>query len=90
MHPLEKRVLLPHDLKPINSLKEYKAIGGLKGLERARLMTPKEIINEVKWSGLRGRGGAGFPTALKWETVIEDGCPTKYVVCNGAEGEPGT
>lgn len=89
-HPLEKRILLPEDLKPINSLAEYKAQGGLKGLERARLMSPKEIVEEVRRSGLRGRGGAGFPTAVKWETVIQDECPTKYVVCNGAEGEPGT
>ncbi len=90
LHPLEKRTLLPLDLKSINTLDEYKAQGGLKGLERARLMAPQEIVEEVRRAGLRGRGGAGFPTAVKWETVIQDECPTKYVVCNGAEGEPGT
>jgi NADH-quinone oxidoreductase subunit F len=90
MHSLEKRVLLPEDLKPINSLEEYKAQGGLKGLERARNMSSQEIIDEVKKSGLRGRGGAGFPTGIKWETVYNASDPVKYVVCNFAEGEPGT
>ena len=90
MHPLEKRVLLPEDLKPILSLEEYKNRGGLKGLERAKTMTPQQIIDEVKKAGLRGRGGAGFPTAIKWQTTFDDDAPKKYVVCNCAEGEPGT
>src|SRR5947209_3959368 len=90
MHPLEKRIILPEDLKNINSLEEYKARGGLKGLERARGMNGKDVIAEVKKSGLRGRGGAGFPTAIKWETVSADPAPKKFVVCNMAEGEPGT
>lgn len=90
MHPLEKRVILPADLKPINSLEEYKAKGGLKGLEKARGMKPQDVIAEIKKSGLRGRGGAGFPSAIKWETVFKDPSPKKYVVCNAAEGEPGT
>ncbi len=88
--PEEKRVLLPPDLKPILSLEEYKARGGLKGLTKARSMGPKEVISEVKKAGLRGRGGAGFPTAIKWEGLSEDPSPAKYVVCNGSEGEPGT
>ncbi|MCR4336466.1 MAG: NADH-quinone oxidoreductase subunit F, partial [Candidatus Omnitrophica bacterium] len=86
----ETRVLLPEDLKPILSLEGYRKRGGIKGLERARSMTPRQIIDELKKAGLRGRGGAGFPTAIKWTTVFEDPCPTKYVVCNGSEGEPGT
>ena len=90
MHRLEKRVLLPEDLKPVNSLAEYRARGGLKGLERAATMTPQAIIEEIKKAGLRGRGGAGFPTHLKWQTVFNDPLPSKYVVCNFAEGEPGT
>mgnify|MGYP003394231313 CR=1 FL=1 len=90
MHPLEKRVLLPEDLKPLDSLEEYKARGGLKGLEKARSLRPEEVIAEIKKSGLRGRGGAGFPAAIKWETVFKDPSPKKYVVCNAAEGEPGT
>jgi len=90
MHPLERRVLLPEDLKPITSLDDYKKQGGLKGLEKARTMSSEAIIEEVKNSGLRGRGGAGFPAAIKWQTVHENPEATKYVVCNFAEGEPGT
>ncbi|MCA9406893.1 MAG: SLBB domain-containing protein [Candidatus Omnitrophica bacterium] len=90
MHPLEKRVLLPQDLKPINNLAEYKAIGGLKGLEKARQMAPEDVIAEVRKSGLRGRGGAGFPSAIKWDTVSKSPDKKKYAVCNFAEGEPGT
>src|SRR3989338_2626014 len=90
MHPLEKRNLLPEDLKPITSLQEYKSKGGLVGLEKARAMSSQAIIDIVKASGLRGRGGAGFPAAIKWQTVFEDSNAKKYVVCNLAEGEPGT
>ena len=52
-------------------------------------MTPKGIINEIKTSGLRGRGGAGFPTGLKWELCREAKGKTKYIICNGDEGDPG-
>jgi len=90
MLPLEKRVLLPEDLKPIQSLEEYKKRGGLQGLHRARKMSVGKLIAEVKAAGLRGRGGAGFPMTIKWDTVSKDPCPTKYVVCNFSEGEPGT
>lgn len=89
-HSLEKRILLPEDSNPLNSLAEYKARGGLEGLKRARSMSSLDIIAEVKNAGLRGRGGAGFPAGIKWTTVLEDPCETKYVVCNGSEGEPGT
>lgn len=85
-----KRILLPPDLKPVKTLAEYQAIGGLAGLEKARHMTPQQVIDLVKQSGLRGRGGAGFPTGVKWQTVFDDPSSTKYVVCNAAEGEPGT
>jgi NADH:ubiquinone oxidoreductase subunit F (NADH-binding) len=74
----------------ITSLEEYKIKGGLIGLEKATTLKSEEIIDEVKRSGLRGRGGAGFPTGVKWETVFNRPCETKYVVCNAAEGEPGT
>ncbi len=88
---LEKsRILLPPDLEPIPSLDEYKKKGGLAGLTKARSMSPREVIAEVKLAGLRGRGGAGFPTAIKWEGLVNDPSPTKYTVCNGSEGEPGT
>jgi len=90
MHPLEKRVLLPQDLKPIDSFDDYKTRGGLQGLEKARAMSRPELIEFAKKSGLRGRGGAGFPAGIKWDTVYNDPAPKKYVVCNAAEGEPGT
>ncbi|HTL51492.1 MAG TPA: NADH-ubiquinone oxidoreductase-F iron-sulfur binding region domain-containing protein [Planctomycetota bacterium] len=74
----------------IQSLDMYLALGGMKGLECAGQMDPAEIIAEVDQSGLRGRGGAGFPTGRKWAAVNQDPCPNRFVVCNGAEGEPGT
>jgi len=72
------------------SLDDYRAHGGLKGLERARAMTPAAIIDELKRSGLRGRGGAGFPAGIKWETVSQTSGERKYVVCNADEGDSGT
>ena len=89
-HKLEKRVLLPEDLKPVNSLQEYISQGGLEGLKKACNLTQAEVIKIVKNAGLRGRGGAGFPAGVKWQTVFEDPAPKKYVVANCAEGEPGT
>jgi NADH-quinone oxidoreductase subunit F len=80
--------LLPEN--PIASLDAYLAAGGGQALSKALKMAPSNIIAEVKKSGLRGRGGAGFPTGVKWASVAYDPCPTKYVACNGAEGEPGT
>ena len=71
------------------SLEEYKAAGGYEGLARALTMTPDEIIDEVERSGLRGKGGAGFPAGRKWRSAASyDVCP-KYIVCNGYEGDPG-
>ena len=74
----------------INSLDEYLARDGGKGLAKALSMPREQVIVTIKKSGLRGRGGAGFPTGVKWASVAHDPCPTKYLVCNGAEGEPGT
>lgn len=71
------------------SLDEYLKMGGYKGLMKAVKMTPDEVIKVVKDSGLRGRGGAGFPTGVKWEFIPKD-APRKYLVCNADEGEPGT
>ena len=52
-------------------------------------MTPEEIVKEISDAGLRGRGGAGFPTGKKWEQVLRQTEPEKYIVCNGDEGDPG-
>ncbi|MBW3098377.1 formate dehydrogenase beta subunit [Pseudohoeflea coraliihabitans] len=72
------------------SLAAYRAHGGLVGLERALTMTPEAILETVTQSGLRGRGGAGFPTGIKWRTVYEAQGPRKYIVCNADEGDSGT
>jgi NADH:ubiquinone oxidoreductase subunit F (NADH-binding) len=87
---LVHRVLNP---RPLVSLDDYvQHLGGGRGLQRARSMPPVQVIDVVDASGLRGRGGAGFPTGRKWRTVHENASsmwPTTVVV-NGAEGEPGT
>lgn len=72
------------------SLEDYKAHDGYKGLKKALEVGPNGIIEEVLTSGLRGRGGAGFPTGIKWRTVAD--CPPqqKYIVCNADEGDSGT
>lgn len=72
------------------SIEDYRANGGLKGLERAVAMTPLEVVKEVTDSGLRGRGGAGFPTGIKWKTVLDAVADRKYIVCNADEGDSGT
>ncbi len=72
------------------SLDDYRRHDGLKGLERALALTPAEIVREVTDSGLRGRGGAGFPTGIKWKTVAEAQAERKYIVCNADEGDSGT
>lgn len=72
------------------SIVDYIASGGYRSLLRAvNEMTPKEILSEVKASGLRGRGGAGYPTGLKWELVARHPGEIRYVVCNADEGDPG-
>ena len=60
------------------------------GLKKALSLKPEQVVNEVKESGLRGRGGAGFPTGLKWEFALKEKSDEKYVICNADEGEPGT
>jgi formate dehydrogenase iron-sulfur subunit len=72
------------------SLDDYKALGGLTGLERALGMTGADVVKEVTESGLRGRGGAGFPTGIKWKTVHDAAGPQKYIVCNADEGDSAT
>jgi formate dehydrogenase iron-sulfur subunit len=72
------------------SLDDYAATGGWAGLERARNLSPEAIVEEVTRSGLRGRGGAGFPAGIKWQTARQAAAPRKYVVCNADEGDSGT
>ncbi|HSX76294.1 MAG TPA: NADH-quinone oxidoreductase subunit NuoF, partial [Shinella sp.] len=72
------------------SLQDYKAHGGLRGLEKAIAMAPADVVKEVTDSGLRGRGGAGFPTGIKWKTVLDAPGDRKYIVCNADEGDSGT
>lgn len=72
------------------SLSDYEAHGGLAGLRRALGMDSAAIVAEVTESGLRGRGGAGFPTGIKWKTVAEAKADRKYIVCNADEGDSGT
>ena len=72
------------------SLDDFQAHGGLSGLRRALGMTGSDIVAEVTASGLRGRGGAGFPTGIKWKTVAEAQATQKYIVCNADEGDSGT
>jgi NADH-quinone oxidoreductase subunit F len=71
-------------------LADYKASGGYSGLAKALKLQPVEVIAEVKASGLVGRGGAAFPTGLKWEGAAKTAETTRYVVCNADEAEPGT
>jgi formate dehydrogenase iron-sulfur subunit len=72
------------------SLTDYIAHGGYRGLQRALSMTPEEIVAAVTTSGLRGRGGAGFPTGIKWKTVLGASSDQKYICCNADEGDSGT
>jgi NADH-quinone oxidoreductase subunit F len=89
--PLEVKVLTRRFGMPDSaSIATYLATDGYKGYEKARSMKPEEIIEEVKSSGLRGRGGAGFPTGMKWSFVPRTSPKPKYVVVNADESEPGT
>ncbi len=72
------------------SLEDYMKLGGFAGLKKALTMTGAAIVAEVSNSGLRGRGGAGFPTGIKWKTVHDVKADQKYVCCNADEGDSGT
>jgi len=76
--------------EPLKTVDAYIEGGGGGALATALERSPEEVIEEVIRSGLRGRGGAGFPTGMKWRTIRSHPSPTKFVVCNAAEGEPGT
>ena len=89
--PLEVRVLSRRfGLPSSTSIDTYLDTDGYKGLQKALQMTPEQIINEVKVSNLRGRGGAGFPTGMKWSFVPRAAAKPKYIVVNSDESEPGT
>ena len=72
-----------------NNIEDYIALGGYTSIKALFNMSPEQIIDEVKKSGLRGRGGAGFPTGLKWEFCRKAKGDTKYIICNADEGDPG-
>jgi len=77
-------------LKNSTSLEVYKKNGGYKALAKARTLTPSDILKEVKDSNIRGRGGAGFPTGIKWGFLPKNNKKPVYLICNADEGEPGT
>ncbi len=71
------------------TLAAYRSLGGYRALASALERTPDQIVGEIERSGLRGRGGAGFPAGRKWRAVSEQQSPMKYIVANGDEGDPG-
>jgi NADH-quinone oxidoreductase E subunit len=91
-HPAEVAVVSKHfGIPGVHRIEVYLKHEGYQALERAlKQMTPEQIIDEVKKSSLRGRGGAGFPTGLKWSFVPKGSSKPKYVLANGDESEPGT
>jgi len=88
---MEKILLRNIEATDSHTLAVYKSRGGYRAFERVLGgMSPEKLIEEVKASGLRGRGGAGFPTGMKWSFVPKDSPKPKYVICNADESEPGT
>ena len=86
---MEKILLRNIDVPDLHTLMVYKSRGGYGAWEKVvRSMKPEQLIDEVKASGLRGRGGAGFPTGMKWGFVPKDSPKPKYLVCNADESEP--
>ena len=89
-HPDEIRVVSSRFGKGATDLNRYLELDGYKAVQKALQMQPDDIINEVKTSNLRGRGGAGFPTGMKWGFVPKQSDKHKYILVNGDESEPGT
>ncbi len=89
-HPDEVKVVSKRFGKGATDIDRYLALDGYKAVQKALGMKPDDITNEVKNSGLRGRGGAGFNTGMKWSFVPKQSSKPKYVLCNGDESEPGT
>lgn len=86
------KILTEHiHVEGINTFETYRKMGGYRSVEKAlKTMAPEEVVEEVKKSGLRGRGGAGFPTGLKWSFLAKPEGKPRYLVCNADESEPGT
>src|SRR6267154_1836295 len=89
-HPDEVRVVSKRFGQGAANIDRYLELDGYKAVQKALGMQPDAIIAEVKNSGLRGRGGAGFSTGMKWSFVPKQSAKPKYVLCNGDESEPGT
>jgi NADH-quinone oxidoreductase subunit F len=89
-HPDEVKVVTKRFGQGATNIDRYLELDGYKAVQKALGMKPEDLINEVKNSGLRGRGGAGFNTGMKWSFVPKQSAKPKYVLCNGDESEPGT
>ena len=86
------KILLEHiDVPGINTFDTYRKMGGYRSVEKAlKTMSPEDVVEEVKKSGMRGRGGAGFPTGMKWSFLAKPVGVPRYLLCNADESEPGT
>src|SRR4029078_12049144 len=89
-HPDEVRVVSQRFGKGAANIDRYLELDGYRAVQKALSMGPDAIINEVKNSGLRGRGGAGLSTGMKWSFVPKQSAKPKYILCNGDESEAGT
>ena len=89
-HPDEVKVVSKRFGKGATNIDRYLELDGYKAVQKALGMQPDAIVNQVKNSGLRGRGGAGFNTGMKWSFVPKQSAKPKYILCNGDESEPGT
>jgi NADH-quinone oxidoreductase subunit F len=89
---MARKLLLEHDDVPgIETFEVYRKLGGYRSVEKAlKTMSPEQIVEEVQKSGLRGRGGAGFPTGMKWSFLAKPEGVPRYLLCNADESEPGT
>jgi NADH-quinone oxidoreductase subunit F len=89
---MERKILLKNiDVPGIRTFEVYRSTGGYQSVEKAlKTMTPDEVVEEVKKSGLRGRGGAGFPAGMKWSFIDKKSNNPRYLICNADESEPGT
>lgn len=89
---MARKILLEHDDVPgIETFEVYRKLGGYRSVEKAlKSMSPEQVVEEVQKSGLRGRGGAGFPTGMKWSFLAKPEGVPRYLLCNADESEPGT